>query len=138
MRVAALGLSLPTRRAKLVDVPAAAAVLILTLWAIPAQAQSDRAIRLSFAAAVVGHSADVATSCYCLGAGTCRETNPLLQWAEDKPLAFGMSKMAVASASLLATHALARRGHRKLAFALNLAQAVTFTAIAIRNSRTGG
>ena len=113
-----------------------ATVMIAAMFAAPAYAQSDRVLRVSFAAAVTAHGADIATSCYCLGAKTCHELNPALRWAEDKPLAFGAAKMGIATGTLLASAALARRGHRKTALIVNIAQAVVFTSIALRNART--
>jgi hypothetical protein len=114
----------------------AAATLIIALFASPAFAQSDRAYRLALAGAVTAHGLDLSTSSHCLGAGTCRELNPILRPLSDTPLAFGAAKMGIAAASLLATDALRRRGHRKAAFWIAVGQSIAFTYIAVRNVRS--
>jgi hypothetical protein len=98
-------------------------------------AQSDTAYRLALAGAVTAHGLDLSTSSHCLGAGTCRELNPILRPLSDTPLAFGAAKMGIAAASLLATDALRRRGHRKAAFWIAVGQGIAFTYIAVRNVR---
>jgi hypothetical protein len=110
-------------------------LLIIALFASPAFAQSDRAYRLALAGAVTAHGLDLSTSSHCLGAGTCRELNPILRPLSDTPLAFGAAKMGIAAASLLATDALRRRGHRKAAFWIAVGQGIAFTYIAVRNVR---
>jgi hypothetical protein len=96
---------------------------------------SDRAYRLALAGAVTAHGLDATSSAWCLGAGTCREINPVLRPLSDKPLAFGAAKMGIAAASLLATDALRRRGHRKAAFWIAVGQGIAFSYIAVRNVR---
>jgi hypothetical protein len=114
----------------------AIAAVIIALFASPAFAQSDRAYRLALAGAVTAHGLDATSSAWCLGAGTCREMNPILRPLSDTPLAFGAAKMGIAAASLLATDALRRRGHRKAAFWIAVGQSVAFTYIAVRNVRS--
>lgn len=114
-----------------------AAIIVWSLSALPAEAQSNRALRASFVAAVAAHTADITTTAYCLGARTCREANPALRWAESRPVALGLTKGAMAGALQLIPYHLQKRGHRKAAFWFNVGQAVGFTALAIRNARHG-
>ncbi len=112
-------------------------VLMITclLWAAPVFAQSDRAFRLSFVGAIAAHTADITTTAYCLGQRTCHEVNPALKWAEHRPLALGLTKGATAGAMQLIPYWLDKKGHRRWAFVINVAQTVGFTALAIRNAR---
>lgn len=115
-------------------------VAALVLVAAPAAAQdapvpSDRALRISFAAAITAHGLDVTTTAWCRAQGTCREANPALRWAADRPLTLGLAKMGTAAAMQLVPYHLARRGHLKAAFWFNVAQTCVFTSIAIRNAR---
>ena len=110
------------------------AVLILLTFSAPASAKG-RTFRLSLVAAIAAHTADITTTAYCLGQGTCREANPALRWAEDKPVALGLTKGAMAGSLQLIPAYLARHGHEKWAIVFNVAQTVAFTGIAMRNAR---
>lgn len=48
--------------------------------------------------------ADVAMTMRCIGAGTCREANPLLRPLQDRPAWFGFAKAAVNTASIIAVY----------------------------------
>lgn len=96
----------------------------------------DRLYRLSLASAVAAHGADLATTEFCLGQRTCRETNPWLLKFSTQPAVFGASKMAVASLGLWATSKL-HPAHPRWAQFLNWTVSGAYTAIAIRNTRVG-
>lgn len=116
-----------------------AALVLLSVAPVSAQdaerGPSDRALRISFAAAIAAHTADITTTAYCLGQRTCHEVNPALRWAERKPVALGLTKGAIAAGLQLIPYHLAKRGHRKAAFWVNVAQTCAFTSIAVRNAR---
>jgi hypothetical protein len=111
--------------------------LILTalvlLCARPAAA--DTALRVSFVTAIAAHTADITTTAYCLGARTCREVNPVMRWAERRPVALGLTKGALAGALQLVPYTLQKRGHRRAALWFNIGQTLAFTAVAVRNSQ---
>lgn len=70
-------------------------VLIALAWASPAAAQSERAMHVAIGAYMVSSGADLAVTTYGLGAGQVREANPLLRWAERKPIGMAVTKMSI-------------------------------------------
>ena len=111
-------------------------IALALFWASPAAAQSEPAYRVSLAAAITAHGADLSTTAWCRGAGTCREVNPALRWAQDDAVALGLTKMGLAAGLALASHKWIKPRSRRAAFWFNVGQAVAFTAIAVRNART--
>lgn len=89
-------------------------------------------LELTFVFAIAGHGADLASTEHCLGARTCTELNPWLV-RYSNPVAFGISKMAVAGISEVFLYKYSKT-HPKVAGAINLLVGSTFTAIAIRNT----
>jgi hypothetical protein len=92
--------------------------------------------KFSLVLVMAAHGADLASTEHCLGAGRCREMNPLLV-RFDQPVAFGAAKMGVAGVSVLAVDRL-HKTHPKLAVIVNLGIASAFGAIAARNARISG
>lgn len=88
--------------------------------------------RASQLAAGAAHGADLATTEYCLGAATCRETNAALIRFSNNPLKFGVFKAGIATAGLIATDKIA---NRKLGAIVNYAVAGFFFTIAARNTQ---
>lgn len=111
-----------------------AAVLVLVVWAVPAWAQSERATHVAIGVAMVGQFTDITTTMYGMGAGQFQEANPLLRWAEHRPVAMGVTKGAVAvgvSAALLK----AQRRHPKAAFWTAVGVAVVQGLVTYHNAR---
>jgi hypothetical protein len=52
---------------------------------------------IALAAYGIGQATDLSTSMYLFGAGRAHEANPLLSWAEDRPVAMGIAKGALAA-----------------------------------------
>jgi uncharacterized protein DUF5658 len=109
-------------------------VLLLTAWASTARAQADVPYRVSLAAAIAAHGADLATSEYCLGSGRCSETNSVMAHFSDQPAAFAAMKVGLTAVSLWCVSKL-RENHRTLAIVMNYSMAAAFTAIAAHNAR---
>lgn len=89
--------------------------------------------KLSIAAAIAAHGADLAGTEHCLGRGVCREMNPWLA-RYDNPAVFGAAKMGVAAGGILAADRFAKE-HPKWATVLNFTVAGAYSAIAVRNAR---
>jgi Domain of unknown function (DUF5658) len=80
------------------------ALLLLCVYT-PAFAQAtDRPANLMTIGygALVG--ADISVTMECIGRGVCKEANPLLAWAQDKPGAFGALKVGVNTAIAVAVY----------------------------------
>lgn len=115
------------------------ALLVLGLLgaATPAAAQSARLLDVVHVTALMAHGADLYGTGRCIGAGTCREGNPLLRPFVHKPILFGGTVMALAGTSLvLKQHARAR--HPRLVFWLSVGETVGVGWIAVHNSRLRG
>lgn len=106
-------------------------VLACLLVSAPVHAADWRSI--SEAAAIVGHSADLASTEHCLGARTCHELNPWLARV-DSPTGFAVAKMTVASLGLWATRQIP---NKRLAVLVNVSIGVAFTVVAVRNRQQG-
>ena len=91
--------------------------------------------RWTTAGAIAAHGADLSTTAWCRGANTCHEANPALRWAEDSPMALGVTKMGVAAGLQLLNYRIWKT-HPKTALAINVGQMILFSAIAVRNTRT--
>ena len=80
----------------------------------------------AIAAAAIGQFTDVSTTMYAMGRGGFEEANPLLSWAEDKPVAMGVVKGLVATVTtvtLVKLHARRPKTTLVLALALTALQA---------------
>ena len=75
-------------------------LLLLVLLSVPAQAQDRPAnwMAISFGALA---GADIGITQRCIGAGTCREANPILRPLQDKPAWFGGAKAALNTATVV-------------------------------------
>jgi hypothetical protein len=109
-------------------------VLLIALLVASTASAEDRIFRVSMVAAMAAHGADLASTEWCLGAGTCRETNRVLGRFSTQPATFGAVKIGVAALSLWGTAKL-HESHPKIAIALNLGVAAFFTGIAVHNTR---
>lgn len=91
--------------------------------------------KLSIVVAAAGHGADLATTEHCLGAGTCRETNPALMRFEN-PAVFGVVKAGVGTGGILLVHRYAETSDKakKKATLINFAQGIGFGLIAHHNN----
>ena len=94
----------------------------------------DRIFRVSLVAAISAHAADGYATMYCLGAGTCRETNIVLGRFADRPALYGATQLGIAALSLWATTHI-HDTHPKLATILNFTMTAVFTSIAVHNGR---
>lgn len=95
----------------------------------------ERVYHYSILAAGTAHVADITTTGYCLGQGTCIEKNPILAPFSDKPLALGLTKGALASGLFLLVDRLVyRKGHPKIAILCNFVVTGVIGSIAVRNS----
>jgi len=111
---------------------AAVGFLIVLLFASGcASARSERVLMVTMGAA---GGADLMTTGYCLGAGTCREGNPILRPLEDQPFAFGVAKMGTTAYLMYWMHKL-HHTHPKLAWIVGGASAGAWSIIAWRNTR---
>lgn len=110
-------------------------IVCLTL-AAPARAGDGPLLHAALIALSAAHGADLATTEYCLGRGTCRESNPVLRPFERQPLALGSIKMAVAAANV-AILVKAHRSHPKIVLWIAAGEAAVFTAVALHNARLG-
>lgn len=109
-------------------------VVAFVLLAAPICAQDrPRWYDASEAVAVIGHSADLASTQFCLGQGRCHETNPYLLRFSN-PTGFAVAKMSVASLGLWATRKIQ---NKKLGAILNYGIGAGFAALALRNERIG-
>ena len=111
-------------------------LVALVLVAAPVSAQTSTPFRLSAAALIAAHGADLATTEYCLGAQRCHETNPALRLFTTSPGVFGAVKLGLAAGTVLGTVRL-HNDHPRLATALNLAMTALFSGFAIHNARVG-
>lgn len=114
----------------------------LTVWllcVLPASAQStpqEKVYQWSLVAAAATHTADIAVTGHCIGKGTCREANPTLRWANDKPTALGLAKGALAGSLHLAIHRLLwKRGYKWQAIAANAVVISVTAGVTARNAR---
>lgn len=80
-------------------------VLLALAWAVPASAQTPQTqedhpllLHTLIASQIVLQAADLSTSEYTFGRDPMHyhEANPALRWAQDKPVAMGVSKMSMA------------------------------------------
>jgi len=108
--------------------------LALILSASTAHAEEDRLFRVSLVAAMAAHGADLASTEFCLGEGTCRETNKALARFSTQPATFGAVKMGIAALSLWGTAKL-HDNHPKLATAINFGVTAFFSGVAVYNGR---
>ncbi|MDP3703685.1 MAG: DUF5658 family protein [Candidatus Omnitrophota bacterium] len=118
------------------------AMLMLMLSAAPAFAQDAPphrhgiAEKVDLTALVVAAGADLGSTERCLGAGTCRELNPLLSLAVTKnAMFFGATKMAITALVGWIVHELYAHGHPKIARALAWSSSGLWTTAAVRNAR---
>jgi hypothetical protein len=115
-----------------------AALVIVLLSAATVNAQErpilDRAVDLANGAALVAHSADLATTVNCLAAKTCTEANPLLLPHVSNPKTFFALKMGVALASY-AVKTKTKRSQPKWTLAFAVAETVAFSWIAHHNAK---
>ena len=107
-------------------------VLALCLCALSGCALRT-ATRVSIGCSMVAHGADVATSMYGSGKGVVSELNPILAPSFDNPIAFGVTKMGIATAANYALLKL-EPNHPQWALALGLGQCVGISAIAAHNA----
>lgn len=111
-------------------------VILFLLILAQQPTMQERIYHYSLLSAATAHIADIATTGYCLGEGTCVEKNPLLAPFSDKPLALGITKGALASGLFLLVDRLVyRKGHPKIAIACNFIVTGIVGSIAVRNSR---
>ena len=89
-------------------------------------------LKLSFVFAIGAHGADLASTEYCLGKGSCSEMNKFLA-RFNQPAVFGGVKMGVAAGSEVGIYELSKE-HPKLAFIANITVGTIFTGIAVHNS----
>lgn len=92
-------------------------------------------LKLSFIFAIGAHGADLSTTMYCLGKGTCKEVNMILARIES-PKYYGGFKMGVAGGSEVLVYNFSKE-HPKWAIVINSIVGATFTGIAIHNSKVG-
>lgn len=92
-------------------------------------------LRLSFILALAGHGADLASTEYCIGKGSCREMNKWLA-RFDSPVTFGAAKMGVAGGGELLVYEMSK-DHKRLAITVNFGIAGAFFAVAAHNARVG-
>lgn len=100
--------------------------------AVPAFAQSDRVSHIAIGAFMVGQFSDAMTTEYCIGAGLCREANPLMRWANHQPVAMAMVKggvATVASVALIKAH----RIHAKATFLVTIGLTVGQAWLTVHN-----
>jgi len=123
--------------------------VVMLLLAAPVHAE-DRLFRISLAAAITAHAADLAATEHCLGrayqsqedarlGGTslrynCRETNPFLARWSDRPAVFGAIQIGIAALQLVAVAKL-HEDHPRIATAINFATAAIFVGIAYHNTQ---
>jgi hypothetical protein len=98
--------------------------------------QHGMAEKIDLTALVVAAGADLGSTERCLGAGTCRELNPLLSLAVTKnAMLFGATKMAITALVGWIVHELYAHGHPKIARALAWSSSGLWTTAAVRNAR---
>lgn len=110
--------------------------LVVLVWLLPASvsAQSARANHVAIGAFMVSSGADLAVTTYGLGAGQVREANPLLRWAEHRPVAMAVTKMTIAAS--VSTVLLKTQGtSRKRAFWVAVGLTALNTWVTVRNQR---
>lgn len=111
--------------------------ILLGLLLLGAPLDEERGARLThglIGSYIVASAMDLSTTQRCLGAGTCREANPLLRPLEDMPLTFAAAKTAVAvgvAIILIKQHTKHPRIVRLIAVSLTAGSLY----IAVRNTR---
>jgi hypothetical protein len=94
-------------------------------------------IHAAIAAAGIGQATDLSTTMYAMGrsSGQFSEANPLLAWAEDRPVAMGLVKGLVAAGT---TYGLIRLHHTrpKTALAASLGLVALQSWVTYRNMQT--
>jgi hypothetical protein len=109
-------------------------LLACLLWPTPVAAQSVRASNVAIGTFMVGQFGDITTTAYGIGAGQFSEANPLLRWAEHRPVAMAVTKGSLAvgvSVALLK----ARRSHPKATFWTAVALTAVQVGVTWHNSR---
>lgn len=107
-------------------------LVLLVFAATPAQAEPSPAFRALLATNVALHGADLSLTMHCLGAGTCRELNPVMRSLADHPAWFGATKMGIAALSTWAKVKIYKR-NRKLAWWITGAEAAGTTIVILHN-----
>src|SRR4051812_42325749 len=67
-------------------------LLLILLLSTSVYAEEPWYAHVALAAAATAQAADLSTTSYCLGQGTCHELNPVLRPFEHQPLMFGVVK----------------------------------------------
>lgn len=115
------------------------AFLFVLLFASSASAQTTKTDRIYNATLVYDfswHVADIEVTRDCLNRGTCREANPVLRWAQDKPGVLGIAKgVAAGTVHTLIHRKLWKRGHKWEAIAANAVVGGVTTYVTLRNMR---
>ncbi len=107
-------------------------ILLAALFvAVPASAQDSPAIyHVSVITAIAAHGADLSTTEFCLGKGSCKELNPWLGHWSTQPAPFGAMKMGIAAFSLWAT---SKIPNKTIATIANFGMTAAFAGIAYHN-----
>jgi len=108
-------------------------VVFVLLLAAPAAAQDRRPLELALAGYFAAEGADLATTCYALGAGGVHEANPFFAPFTNRPALAGAVKMGAAAATswmLLREH----EQHPKLTLLAAVAGAAFYSGVAWHNA----
>lgn len=99
-------------------------------------AHGSIAERVDLTAMVIAAGADLGSTERAIGAGTCRELNPILSLAvTSNSMVFGATKMAITATVGWVVHALYDHDHPKIARALAWSASGLWTTAAIRTAR---
>ncbi len=107
---------------------------ILLLWPTIVWAQGDGVTKALVAANGVASMVDYGVTMYGIADDQFREANPLLQWAERRPVAMGVTKGLVLAGTTAAILKL-RKSHPKWALATAIGVTALNGYVAVRNAR---
>lgn len=77
---------------------------------------------------------DLAQTAHCLGAGRCREANPIMAALQDRPAALGAVKLGLDSAAVVGIVRL-HKDHPRLAWVVTTIGLAAETAATLHNAR---
>lgn len=108
--------------------------LVALSFLAPEPEPHPRILHAAIASYVVSQNVDATVTMYGIGRGDFREGNPLLRWAEDRPVGMALTKGAIAvttSAILIKLH----KDRPKTTLILTVALTALQTYAVVRNAR---
>ncbi len=116
------------------------ALLVFTVGLAASSASAEEpspAFKALMAGNVAAHVADVGTTLYALEGPGPREGNPVMAWAQDRPVAMSATRASVVALSSWGKFEVYKR-HPKIAWIWLVAETSLISWVATRNHRLAG